>query len=292
MPDADLSRVRLLRVVVLASGTATMALQMCAVRLLAPWVGASIVVWSTIIGLSLLAMSVGYAAGGRLADRSMDGRALARTLTLAAVLVAAVPAVAPALLPHVTLGAQGARADLVGSAIGFGALFLAPAILLGVTPPYAIRLALARVDDAGRTAGRLYALSTVGSILGTLLAALVLVQWVGTRVTLGGIAILLLVGADAARRVRGLAGPDATDAAVVRAPELAAGSDAAVVGIRFATVVVLVEGAALMTTELAIARLVAPFFGTSQAVWAVIIATVMGSIALGSRIGGRLADRL
>ncbi|MCW2923637.1 MAG: Spermine synthase, partial [Thermoleophilia bacterium] len=104
--------------------------------------------------------------------------------------------------------------------------------------------------------------------------------------------ILLLVGADAARRVRGVAAPDATDAAVVHAPELAAGSDAAVVGIRFATVVVVVEGAALMTTELAIARLVAPFFGTSQAVWAVIIATVMGSIALGSRIGGRLADRL
>src|SRR3954471_21958376 len=101
----------MLRLVAFLSGTATMALQMCAVRLLAPWLGASSVVWATIIGLSLLAMSLGYLLGGRLADRRMDGRTLATTLGGAAVLVAMIPAVAPHLLPHAVGG------DLAGTAI-------------------------------------------------------------------------------------------------------------------------------------------------------------------------------
>ena len=80
----------MLRLVVFLSGTATMALQMCAVRLLAPAVGASSIVWATIIGLSLLAMALGYVLGGRLADRRADGVALSWTLGIAAVLTAMV----------------------------------------------------------------------------------------------------------------------------------------------------------------------------------------------------------
>lgn len=277
----------MLRLVVFASGTATMALQMCAVRLLAPAVGASSIVWATIIGLSLLAMSLGYVLGGRLADRRADGRTLALTLGIAAVLVAMVPAVAPLLLDHVTLGTTSpAWSDLIGAAVGYGVLFLGPSLLLGVTPPYAIRLAIGRVEDAGSTAGRLYALSTVGSIVGTLLTALVLVQWIGTRATLLGIALVLVLAALAARRAA------ATHAAVARpaadAPRLRA---TGVIALPLAGAIVLIEGMAMMATEMSIARLIAPFFGASHAVWAIIIATVMGSIALGSRLGGRLADR-
>ena len=281
--------------VVLLSGTATMALQMCAVRLLAPYVGASSIVWATIIGLSLLAMSLGYVLGGRLADQRGDGATLARTLLAAGVLVAAIPLVAPLLLPHATLGVTApAWADLLGSAVGYAVLFLAPALLLGVTPPYAIRMAIPAVDDAGRTAGRLYALSTIGSIIGTLLTALVLVQWIGTRATLVGIAVTLVMAGLLARRVR------AVHAVPTSGAEVAAstGSPASVAVPRFGAIpvalagtVVLVEGMAMMATEMSIARLVAPFFGASHAVWAVIIATVMGSIALGSRLGGRVADR-
>lgn len=275
---------RSLRAVVLLSGTGTMALQMATVRLLAPWVGASSFVWATVIGLSLSMMTVGYVLGGRLADRRADGPLLARTLLAAALLVAMVPFVAPALLPHVDLGIRSAEvADLVGAAIGYLALVAAPALLLGVTPPFAIRLAMASVDHAGRAVGGLYALSTVGSIVGTLLTALVLVQWIGTRATLWAIAASLLVAAACASRVRARVERRSTPASRVPAvaPRLP----------RAAVVVVLVEGMATMATEMSIARLVAPFFGASHAVWAVIIATVMGSIALGSRLGGRCADR-
>ena len=282
----------MLRSLVFLSGTATMALQMCAVRLLAPWVGASSIVWATIIGLSLLAMSIGYVLGGRLADRRADGPTLARTLIAAAVLVGAVPLIAPALLPHATLGVSDpAWADLVGSAVAYVALFLAPALLLGVTPPYAIRLAIPGIDDAGRTAGGLYALSTVGSIVGTLLAALVLVQAIGTRATLFAIAAVLVLAALLAVRVRPV---HARTHAHTRASQEAEDHRAILRGaipLALAGTIVVIEGMAMMATEMSIARLVAPFFGASHAVWAVIIATVMGSIALGSRLGGRAADR-
>jgi spermidine synthase len=274
----------MLRLVVFLSGVATMALQMCAVRLLAPWVGASSIVWATIIGLSLLAMSLGYVLGGRLADRRADGASLARTLGAAAVLVGAVPFVAPSLLPHTTLGVTTEPwVDLLGSGVAYAALFLVPAVLLGATPPYAIRVAIADVEGTGRTAGGLYALSTVGSIIGTLLTALVLVQWIGTRATLWAVAVALLLAALLASRVRARVTGAHSPSAVVHA--------VGAIPFQLAGVIVLVEGMSLMATEMSIARLVAPFFGASHAVWAVIIATVMGSIALGSRIGGRAADR-
>jgi predicted membrane-bound spermidine synthase len=286
---------RRLRVVVLLGGTATMALQMAAVRLIAPAVGASSIVWATIIGLSLLAMSLGYVLGGRLADRRVDGRTLALTLGVAALLVATIPLVAPALLDHVTLGlADPTWADLIGAAIAYAVLVLAPALLLGVTPPYAIRLSLGDVSDTGHVAGGLYALSTVGSIIGTLGAALVLVQWVGTRWTLWVIAIILLAAAAIARNVRpeqALGDTPATPSEPAHAPARTRTGEAAVIPLALAGTIVLVEGMAMMATEMSIARLVAPFFGASHAVWAIIIATVMGSIALGSRIGGRCADR-
>lgn len=293
---------RQLRVVVLLGGIATMALQMTAVRLIAPAVGASSVVWATIIGLSLIAMSVGYVLGGRLADRKVDGRTLAATLGGAAVLVAAIPLIAPTLLGYITFGiANPAWADLIGTTIAYAALILAPALLLGVTPPYAIRLALGSVSDTGRVAGGIYALSTVGSIIGTLGAALVLVQWIGTRWTLWVIALMLVTAALIARSVRPLRGlavdeihapaPAPAPASAPAAAPAPAARAATTIPLALAGLIVFVEGMAMMATEMSIARLIAPFFGASHAVWAIIIATVMGSIALGSRVGGRCADR-
>ncbi|MCW2956985.1 MAG: Spermine synthase [Thermoleophilia bacterium] len=280
------------RFVVLASGFATMALQMCAVRLLAPWVGSSSLVWATTIGLSLLAMSLGYLLGGRLADRTPDGRVLARTLLAAAVLTALIPAIAEVLLPHATLGIDDAAwASVAGTGLGFLVMFFAPALLLGITPPFVIRHTVDAVESGGRTVGHLYALSTVGSILGTVLTALVLVQWVGTRATLFALAGLLLLAALAASRLGIARRPAARGEAAlhgeVALPTRAPGA----IPLGLAGVIVVVEGTAMMATEMSVARLVAPFFGASHAVWAVIIAVVMGSIALGSVLGGRLADR-
>ncbi|MCW2950171.1 MAG: Spermine synthase, partial [Thermoleophilia bacterium] len=290
-----------LRYVVLASGSAAMSLQMSAVRLLAPWVGSSSLVWATIIGLSLLAMSSGYAVGGRVADRRATGPILARCLFAGAALIAAIPLVAPALLPHMSLGVHDAAASIiVGSTVGYLLLFLAPALLLGVTLPFAIRLTVPTIAMAGRTGGGLYALSTIGSIIGTLGSALVLLQFAGTRATLYTIAAVLLSAAFVAGRTRATAlepraHPDTASQASLRLRRH--GDDGRQVGagarLAPATVltIVVVEGMSLMATEMSIARLVAPYFGASQVVWAVLIAVVMGCIAAGSALGGRAVDR-
>jgi len=164
-------------------------------------------------------------------------------------------------------------------------------------------LALASVGVAGRTGGRLYALSTVGSIAGTLVAALVLVQFIGTRATLYAIVATLVIAALAARGVRAVAAVEQQSSPALPPGEATAALHAAasvslestdsvgVLSLPLATAIVVVEGMSLMATEMSVARLVAPFFGASQAVWAVLIAIVMGCIAAGSALGGRAADR-
>ena len=268
-----------LRAVTCASGAATMAVQMAAVRLLAPWFGTSVLVWMTTIGLSLVAMAAGYAAGGRIADRRPAGSTLAATLAAAAILVGAVPVAAPSVLPQLP------GAEVAGVGFAYGLLFLAPAVLLGMSLPLAVRLAVGTVDAAGAAVGGIYAISTVGSIVGTLLTAMVLLQAIGTRATLWCIATLLVVAATTVRTVRPLRGIP------VRQPEGAVPRTARRIGPVLACAIVVVEGSATMGMEFAGQRLVAPFFGASQVVWAILIAVVMGCIALGSRLGGRLADR-
>lgn len=280
-----------LRMIVLASGTATMALQMATVRLLAPWFGASSLVWATTIGLSLLAMSIGYLVGGRLGDRRPAAGVLGLSLCAAGVLIAVIPMIAPSLLPNAALGITDADgAAIIGTAVSVLTLSFLPAVLLGMTPPFAIRLALRAADQGGITAGRLYALSTVGSIIGTLVTALVLVQAIGTRATFIGIGALLVLVGLLARELGGTGRPARSEGDVV-----AAGTDAApsrgVLAVPLALAIVFVEGVAMMAGEMGIARLVAPFFGASSIVWANIIAIVMGCIAIGSWLGGRLADR-
>ncbi|MEZ5114490.1 MAG: fused MFS/spermidine synthase [Nocardioidaceae bacterium] len=71
----------------------------------------------------------------------------------------------------------------VGSLVSVGALVAVPLLLLGMVSPYAVRLAMDSVDEAGTTTGRLYAVGTVGSLVGTFAASLLLIPYVGTRRT-------------------------------------------------------------------------------------------------------------
>ena len=163
---------RRLGVVVFASGAGALATEISAARLLAPYFGASTVVWANIIGLILVYLSVGYWLGGKLADRRPEPRVLGSLVLAAGVFIAGTPFVARPLLD---LALRGFDALSVGAVAGsfFAALglFAVPITLLGMVSPFAIRLALTDVREAGQVAGRLYALSTVGSILGTFLSA-------------------------------------------------------------------------------------------------------------------------
>jgi len=173
-----------LELLVFTVGAGSLGAEIAATRLLAPWFGASTIVWANTIATVLVALSVGYAVGGRLADRYPRPAVLAQIVLGAAVLLAVVPFVSgPFLRRAVSAVDDLSAAVFLGSLVGVGVLIAVPLLLLGMVSPYAIRLTIDSVDATGRTAGRLYAISTVGSLVGTFLAALLLIPYVGTRRT-------------------------------------------------------------------------------------------------------------
>ncbi|HEV7845318.1 MAG TPA: fused MFS/spermidine synthase [Thermoleophilaceae bacterium] len=194
-----------LPLLVFTVGTGSLGAEIAAVRLLAPYFGASTIVWANTIGIVLVALSVGYWLGGRLADRHPNMRALCMTALAAALLLAAVPFVADPLL-GVAVDAldQISAGAFVGSLAAVLVLVAIPVLLLGTVSPWAIRLGVRSVEEAGTVAGRLYALSTAGSLLGTLLSALLLIPVFGTRRTFLvfalAIAIVAVLGLRPLRR--------------------------------------------------------------------------------------------
>ncbi len=173
-----------LPLLVFVVGTGSLGAEIAAVRLLSPYFGASTIVWANTIGVVLVALSVGYWLGGRLADRHPNMRALCLLTLAAASLLAVVPFAADPLLDVAVDALDSISAGaFVGSLIGVLGLVAVPVLLLGMVSPWAIRLAVQTVEEAGEVAGRLYALSTAGSLAGTLLSALLFIPAVGTRRT-------------------------------------------------------------------------------------------------------------
>jgi spermidine synthase len=175
-------------------GAASLGAEIAAARLLAPWFGASTIVWANTIATVLVALSAGYFVGGRLADRDPTIRGLSRVVLCAAGLLALVPFVAaPFLRISVEALDRVEAGAFVGSLLAVLVLVATPVLLLGAVAPYAVRLSVRTVEEAGRVAGRLYAISTLGSLAGTFLSALVLIPLVGTRRTFLAFALALAV---------------------------------------------------------------------------------------------------
>jgi len=175
---------RFLYLFVFIVGTGTLGAEIAATRLMAPFFGASTIVWANTIGVVLIALSLGYWLGGRLADRYPHVRGMCLVVLIAAILLAVVPFVAR---PLFDVSVEALDEIQAGAFIGslFGVLFLIalPVLLLGAVAPYAIRLAVPDVQHSGRVAGRLYAISTAGSLLGNWLSALLLIPLLGTQRT-------------------------------------------------------------------------------------------------------------
>jgi spermidine synthase len=177
---------------VFGAGIGALATEISASRLLAPYFGSSTIVWANLIGIVLAALALGYWLGGRIADRRPQPSLLGFIVLGAAVCVAAIPFVAKPLLDLTVEGLDDASAGaVVGSFLGVLLLCAPPVVLLGMVSPFAIRLAVTSVETAGAVAGRLYALSTAGSLLGTFLPALLLIPAIGTQRTFLVISALL-----------------------------------------------------------------------------------------------------
>lgn len=183
-----------LRLTVFIGGAALMIVELVGSRLVAPFLGSSLIVWTTLIGVILAALSLGYWLGGKLADKN------AKPLYFGALILASAATVAAVLWLSLYLGAISRFAfawlGVAGSTVLCTLyLFALPSIILGMVSPYALKLSLKTTDFTGRIAGSLYALSTIGSIAGTFAAGFWLIPSLGSFKTLAAVAIVLALTA-------------------------------------------------------------------------------------------------
>lgn len=172
-------------VLVFISGMTSLALEMCASRLLGAYFGTSLYIWGVLIGLILIYLTVGYFIGGRLADRHPSEQLLCVVTAAAACATSIVPFVSQSLLSWSVVGmAQLSVGIFASSLVGTMLLFAIPVTLLGLVSPFAIRLMTRDIRSSGRDSGSLYAISTFGSILGAFLPVLWLIPTFGVRRTL------------------------------------------------------------------------------------------------------------
>ncbi len=184
-----------LEIVVFVCGACVMVLELVGSRLMAPYLGTSLFVWTSLIGVMLGCLSLGYWFGGLLADKKPDAKALSVVLLFSGLSVAGIALAGDVLLYWV----QNTLMDIrLGAVLTTLALFGIPSVLLGTVSPFAIRLKLSRVEKSGSTAGELYALSTLGSIAGTFLAGFFLLSFFGHREILFMISLTLIALAPVA----------------------------------------------------------------------------------------------
>lgn len=170
--------------VVFAGGAVLMALEILSSRILAPRFGNSVYVWGSIISVFLAALSLGYWWGGRLADRDPTMAGLGRMVAWAAAAQAALLVAGPWLADVLGEWTGGAP---WGTLLAATLLFAPPSLLLATLSPYAVRLAAHDLEHLGHTAGHLYALSTAGSLVGTLGATFGLIPHLSLPAGLGTI---------------------------------------------------------------------------------------------------------
>lgn len=183
-----------LLVVVFISGLVSLAVEFAASRLLGNYFGTSNLVWASIIGLILIYLTLGYFIGGSWADRSPKYDTLFKILCWAALAIGLIPI---ASRPILRIASQAFDSLTMGVLFGSFAvvmiLFIIPVTLIGMASPFAIRLSITDKEQAGKVSGRIYAISTLGSFIGTFLPVLVLVPSIGTYRTFLVLAALLLV---------------------------------------------------------------------------------------------------
>jgi spermidine synthase len=215
-----------LEALVFAVGMSTLGSEIAAARLMAPFFGSSTIIWANTIAVVLLALSVGYKVGGMLADRRPDPDSL-RVLVLAgSALLAVVPFIAhPFLSLSVRAFEELSAGAFTASLFGTLVLVATPLLLLGAVSPWATRLRLAHVEEAGSVAGRLYAISTIGSLAGVFFVALWSIEAIGTQRTFLVLATIPALVAALGFGVRALIVPIAIAAALLVPPGTTKGGD-------------------------------------------------------------------
>jgi len=185
---------RYLYITVFFSGMTALAVELSASRLIGNVYGSSNLVWASVIGLILIYLTLGYWLGGKLADRFPTHKAFYRILMWSSLAVGLVPMISRPIL-RVTANAfdQLQIPLLAGAFVTILILFIIPVTLIGMASPFALRLAIKDAESAGKTSGRISAVSTLGSFIGTFLPVMVLIPLIGTYRTFLLLSSLLMV---------------------------------------------------------------------------------------------------
>ena len=157
------------------AGMSVMAVELGASRLMAPYFSSSQIVWTVIIGVIMIAMAIGNVWGGKLADKSATPDKLYRRLIIAAIWIALIPLLLALFVTKNFLVWAALAACLV--------IFTFPCVLLGTVTPSLTRFTVDNLDDTGKTVGRLNALNTIGSIIGTFVPTFVTIPADGPAAT-------------------------------------------------------------------------------------------------------------
>ncbi|MFA5051547.1 MAG: fused MFS/spermidine synthase [Patescibacteria group bacterium] len=178
-----------LETIVFLCGAAVMIYELVGSRVLAPYVGTSIFVWSSLIGVIMGSLALGYWLGGKVADKEPAAFKLAIIILGSAIAIGVTTAIKDVFLTWLTGASYNIQTNsLIASVV----LFSVPSVLLGAVSPYAVKLRMTSLGTSGQTVGNLYAISTLGSIVGTFLAGFVLIPAFGNTRLMYGLASFLV----------------------------------------------------------------------------------------------------
>ena len=181
-----------LEITVFLSGALTMMLELIAARVLSPYVGSSNLIWTTIIGIMLISMSIGYWFGGKMADKNQENdiKILAKYLLISAIATSIIPLLEVAFIDALSeLSNNLILVAIICATVTFGI----PSFFLATVSPIAVKIKNNSMDHIGATSGKICSLSTVGSIFGTFFAGFILIPNLGVRNIILGCSILLWI---------------------------------------------------------------------------------------------------
>jgi len=182
----------MIKFVVFICGAIVMSFEILGSRVLAPNFGSSVFVWGSLISVFLAGLSAGYYLGGRLADINPSSGKLGLMLIVPGVLFITFPLYSAPISDWIFMKDLGIRSSpLLASAT----LFLIPSVFLGIVSPYTAKLMICSLHTSGKTIGTLYALSTFGSIIGTLVTSFYLITIAGVNALIVGQGVILVLSA-------------------------------------------------------------------------------------------------
>ena len=274
-----------------------MAVELMGAKLVAPFYGNSLYVWTAVLTITVLGLTLGYYTGGRLAKNGASETTLFVVLQISAVLILALPwtaSIAIALTKGMDL--------IAGICVTCILVLLPPMLCFGIVGPMVVSLMSSQLETVGKTAGTVYFTSTLGGIAATFFFGLYFIPVAGLRwcATVTGLALAALPVSYIAKRAFGslecadkYALSTRRHAAALQSASRerrSSGSDASTVT-RTIYLFAVLEGATVMAVELMSARMVAPYFGSSLYVWATVIGFTLLALAIGYFFGGVIADK-